>query len=263
MFLPDYHIHTARCGHARGTVAEYIEQAIAKGLPAIGFADHLPMYWLSERDRDPGIAMHMKELAGYMEEIEHNRKHHADLEIMLGIEADFIPGYEKELSVLLDSFPFDYVLGSVHFIDGWGFDNPDYLAEYEHKDIDELYEKYFTLVQQAATSGLFDIIAHPDLIKKFGFRSVKDLTAIYEATVRICAQEGVALEVNTAGLRVPAQEIYPSLALLKLCKKSGVRISTGSDAHEPHLVGYAFDQAKHLLQAAGYEDLFIIKGRDR
>jgi len=153
---------------------------------------------------------------------------------------------------VLDSFPFDYVLGSVHYIDGWGFDNPEYIDRYDKIDINDLYRKYFGLVQQAARSGLFNAMAHPDLVKKFGYRPLKGVEVLYDETARAFAEAGVCVEINTAGLRVPVEEIYPSLILLKACRNHGVPVTAGSDAHAPELVGRGFDMVLELLKTANY-----------
>ncbi|WP_347488342.1 histidinol-phosphatase HisJ family protein [Desulfoscipio sp. XC116] len=258
MLLPDYHIHTARCGHARGEMWEYVERALELGLPEIGFADHIPMYWLSEKDRDPGIAMSLDILAEYVNEVEILRAAYPHIPIKLGIEADYIPGFEGELKKILGRYQFDYVLGSVHFIDGWGFDNPAYLDKYKHIDIDGLFRQYFSLVRQAARSGLFNVLAHPDLIKKFGYRPQGDLREVYDKTARTFAEAGVCAEVNTAGLRVPAREIYPALGLLQACRNYAVPVTTGSDAHEPGQVGYQFKSVRYFLQKAGYAKVLFL-----
>ncbi len=255
MLLPDYHIHTARCGHAKGAMWEYVEKALALRLPEIGFADHIPMYWLNDQDRDPGIAMSFEGLAEYVAEVEKLRVVYPSIPIRLGIEADYMPDFEMELKKVLDQYSFDYVLGSVHYIDGWGFDNPAYLEKYKHINIDELYYQYFSLVQQAARSGLFHVLSHPDLIKKFGYRPKADLQEAYDKTARAFAEAGVGMEINTAGLRVPAKEIYPALGLLQACKNYAVPVTTGSDAHEPGQVGFAFDSVRCLLEEVGYTEV--------
>jgi histidinol-phosphatase (PHP family) len=231
---------------------EYVERAVELGLPEIGFADHIPMYWLEEKERDPEIAMSFEELPGYVAEVEKLRAAYPGISIKLGIEADYIPGCEDELKRILDAHPFDYVLGSVHFIDGWGFDNPAYIDRYRHCDIDVLYRRYFQLLQQAAGSGLFNVMAHPDLVKKFGYRPRAGLEKLYEETARVFAETGVCVEINTAGLRAPVEEIYPSFGFLQVCRNYGVPVTTGSDAHVPEQVGYQFDKALELITKLGY-----------
>lgn len=251
----DYHIHTKMCGHATGEMEEYVVRALEKGLDEIGFSDHIPMYFLPMAERDASIAMKEEELPLYVEKVRMIQKKFAPFKVKLGIEADFAPGMEQTLKNMIEPYDFDYILGSTHFIDGWGFDNPDLVHEYEHKNLDELYVKYFMLVEQTAQSGLFDIIAHPDLIKKFGFRPKKNLDALYEKTVKTIAESNVCVEVNTAGLRVPAEEIYPTFRFLELCRKYNVGVTLGSDAHCPGQVGWGFDKAVQLIKNAGYDQV--------
>lgn len=261
--LPDLHWHTRRCGHAGGQMEEFVAAARRAGITHGGFADHIPIYWLPPEQRDPGLAMAAEELPRYVRRVRQLQDENPDLDLALGIEADYIPGFEGHLAGLLTGYSFDYVTGSVHYLDGWGFDNPALVAEYAQKDVDELYRQYFTLVQRAAASGLFDVLAHPDLIKKFGYRPRRDLTPLYEETARVLAQSGICLEVNTAGLVAPVQEIYPALEMLKLCRQYGVPVTTGSDAHQPQQVGRGMSVALSWLQLAGYREVAVFKARRR
>ncbi len=259
--FPDYHCHTNLCGHASGEMEDYIAAALLKGLQELGFSDHLPMYWLPESERNPGLAMSEQELPLYVEKVIKLQKKYSDLSIKLGIEADYIPGNNMELNRLLEMYPFDYVLGSVHFVNGWAVDSPANKNDYEHLNIDEIYTDYFSYLQIAARSGLFNIMAHPDLIKKFGYRPKKNLASLYEQTAEIFAKSGVCAEVNTAGLRYPAREIYPSLELLRLFKKYGVAVTVGSDAHFPEQVGEDWEEAALYLKEAGYRETAVFSGR--
>jgi len=259
--LPDYHMHTWRCGHATGEMEEYVQAARSLGLKEIGFTDHFPMYWLPEAQRDRSLAMAEDELVSYLREVRALQEKTPDLVIRLGIEADYIAGREEELSKLLSPFDFDYIIGSVHCLNGWAFDNPAHLDEYSRRDIDEVYREYFLLLQKAACSGLFNIMAHPDLVKKFGYRPKADPRPWYEETARVFSQAGVCVEINTAGLRWPAGEIYPALDFLKACRKFNVPVTVGSDAHSPTQVGYGRKQACTLLTATGYREVATFQNR--
>jgi len=259
----DYHIHTRMCGHAVGEMEEYVEQAIAKGLREIGFADHAPMYFFPVEKRDLSIAMREEELADYVAGVREVQKKYRPFPIKLGIEADYTAGMEDKLAAILNKYDFDYVLGSVHFLNGWGFDNSRYIDEYAKWEMNELYEVYFSTLSQAAESGLFDILAHPDLIKKFGFKPDMDLVPLYEKTVKKIAKSGTCIEINTAGLRVPAGEIYPSLKFLEICRSYGVPVSLGSDAHKPEQVGYNFGDAVDMLKAAGYSEVVTFTTKNK
>jgi len=259
----DYHLHTFRCGHARGRMADYVRAARKRGLREIGFADHVPLYFCPPERRPSGLAMTESELPQYVDDVLALRAANPDLPVRLGIEADFVPGREAELAALLSGYPFDYVLGSVHYIDGWGFDQTELLDGYRNWDPDALYRRYFLLVQEAARSGLFDVLAHPDLLKKFGCRPGGDLTALYRETASVIAGSGIGVEVNTAGLRAPVAEIYPHPAFLAACRELNIPVTLGSDAHRPEEVGFGYHAAVALLRRAGYDRLAVFQERRR
>jgi histidinol-phosphatase (PHP family) len=261
--LADYHVHTRRCGHATGKTAEYVQKARHKGLREIGFTDHIPQYFLPEKVRDSSLAMGEGELGAYVAEVLALGAGCGDITVKLGIEADYSPGHEGALKAILEGYPFDYVLGSVHYINGWGFDNPVHIDGYAGKDIDALYGVYFELVQRMAASGLFDVVAHPDLVKKFGYRPHGDVVPLYKRTVRSIAAADMAVEVNTAGLRQPAREIYPAPAFLAICFEYGVPVVLGSDAHRPDDVGRDFEAVAALLRRVGYRETASFEGRRR
>lgn len=259
----DYHIHTKMCGHAYGEMEEYVAAAQRKGLREIGFADHVPMYFLAPEQRDLSIAMKEEELPLYVEQVREMQAKFHPFNVKLGLEADFTPGMENELAAILEAYDFDYVLGSIHYIDGWGYDNSQYISEYDKWDLYELYRRYFTILGQAAASGLFDTLAHPDLIKKFGFSPQADIAPLYAGAVQKIAEAGVCIEVNTAGLRAPAGEIYPQIKFLELCRKNRVPVTLGSDAHHPEQVGAGFKEAMELLRTVGYREVVTFSGRKR
>ncbi len=261
--LVDYHIHTSRCGHAVGTMEEYVEQALAVGLSEMGFSDHLFLYFQPPDRRDPSLAMDEKELPKYVESVLRLRDRYPQIPIRLGIEADYYPEYEDYLREILERYPWDYVYGSVHFIGDWGFDDPHYVARYALWDIDELYARYFDLVKDAAATGLFDVMGHLDVIKKFGHRPKGDVRLLYCQVAAALKDTGVAIEVSTAGLRKPVGEIYPGPSLLADCRRLGVPATLGSDSHTPSEVGIHFDQATEALRAAGYTEIVRFQGRKR
>lgn len=257
--LVDYHMHTVRCGHAEGRMEEYAARALEMGLREIGFSDHSPMLHME----DATLAMSLEELPLYVREVGEVRARFPQLPIRLGIEVDYIPGYEERLSYLLAEYPFDYVMGSLHFVDGWGFDDPRNLDGYEGRDLFHLWRRYFELLGDAAESGLFDVLAHPDLIKKFGYRPRDDVTHLYQDCLDRVAAAGVAVEVSTAGLRKPVGEMYPGEVFLRLCRDRGIAVTLGSDAHRPGEVGDRFEEALHLLQRVGYREVAVYEARVR
>ncbi|MDA8236009.1 MAG: histidinol-phosphatase HisJ family protein [Clostridia bacterium] len=261
--LVDYHIHTELCGHAQGDMEEYVQAAIDRGLVEMGFNDHLPMYFRPVAQRDATIAMAEEEVPGYLERVRQLAQTYPEIKIKAGMEADYIPGVEPQLKEILARYQLDYVYGSIHFLDGWGFDDSRFLDGYNKWDISELYGFYFNTLQKAAASGLFDVLGHPDLIKKFGYRPPQPLDALLEETVRSIGSSGVAIELNTAGWRVKAQEQYPSVRFLEFCHHYGVPVTLGSDAHKPEQVAYEFNRAAALLRDIGFTQLATFKARQR
>ncbi|MCE5203231.1 MAG: histidinol-phosphatase HisJ family protein [Coriobacteriales bacterium] len=260
----DLHIHTARCRHGLGTVAEYVDAAREVGATTIAFTEHLPLPDALLR-ADPaamGYAMPASELPAYVDEVLRAREAAGSTggpEVLLGIEVDLHPGNEDHVRTLVDSYPFDLVLGSVHYIDGWAFDDPSRTEGYTGWDIAKLWERYFDDVVRAASTGLADVIAHADLIKKFGYVPHGDLRPFYAEAAEAFAAAGCVVEVNTAGLRKPCAELYPSDAFLRELRKAGVRVTVGSDAHAPCDVCTGYSQAVDALRRAGYESIVVLR----
>jgi histidinol-phosphatase (PHP family) len=192
-----------------------------------------------------------------------------DTDLRLGIEADFIPGAEDRMANLLDAHDFDYVVGSVHFLSDHALDMDDYSVWNTGRDPEEIWRGYFRALGEAARSGLFDILAHPDLVKVWGSNRRDrplpegDLRRYYELALDGIAESGVAIEVSTAGLRKHAQEIYPAPAFLQMCVEAGAPVALSSDAHRPEDVGASYDQALELLSSAGVQELCVFEHRRR
>jgi histidinol-phosphatase (PHP family) len=257
--IVDYHMHTPLCGHAVGEPKEYAEAALEAGLEEIGFSDHAPFVHYE----DPGITMNIKQLPEYYQMIEDVRKKYSNcLRVKIGIEADFIPGYEDKTKAILDDYPYDYVIGSIHFIKDWGFDNPEELKKWDEQDIDQVYRDYYELLRQSAQSGMYDIMGHVDLVKKFGHRSTQDFVDDIKKTALAFKECGVAIEINTSGLRKPVKEMYPALLNLKIYAEAGVPLTFGSDSHNPKDVGKGFEQAMIMAREAGYSEYVLFKGRE-
>lgn len=262
--LVDYHVHTARCGHAVGPMERYVERAIQAGIRELGFSDHLFLYWQPPDQRDPELGMAEWELDYYVADVIRCRERYAgDVTIRLSTEADFVPGHERTLERILARYDWDYLVGSVHFVDGWGFDDSRYLAGYDGWDIDALYSRYFDLVGQSAETGFFDVIGHADLVKKFGHLPRADQAANHADLAGRLARSGVCVEVNTAGLRKPCAELYPSLGLLRAFREAGVPATFGSDAHAPEEVAADLGAASTHLRDAGYEGYLTFAARKR
>lgn len=262
----DLHMHTSRCRHAEGALEEFVAAARGAGIATIAFTDHLPLPAdLLERDPHAAeYAMPEDELDAYVGDVLAVQAAAAEAggpEVLLGIEADLHPGNEAHVRRLLARHAFDVVLGSVHFVDGWAFDDPDRRDGYAEWDVRALWERYFDDLAAAAVSGLADVIGHADLVKKFGYVPEGNLATFYERAAAAFAAVGVAVEVNTAGLRKPCAELYPSPGFLRALRSAGVRVTTGSDAHRPAEVGAGFAEARSALLAAGYDRVTVFRNR--
>lgn len=252
----DLHIHTCLCGHARGEAEEYIEEALKKGLSILGFSDHLPHNHIPPLSPFTHLAMDERTLPHYVEEILTLReKYRGSLEILLGIEADYYPGYEEETVRLLESYPFDYVIGSIHVLGDWLFDSPRFLHEWQRREVNGVYEEYYGVLKKLARTGLFNIVGHFDLPKKFSYRPSNSFEEIITDLARDINRAGMVVELNTSGLRYAAGEIYPSLDIVKILREEGVSITLGSDAHRPVEVGENFDLSINIARSLDFPSL--------
>jgi histidinol-phosphatase (PHP family) len=252
MSLPaDYHMHTPLCRHAVGEPVEYARQAVAVGLAEIGFSDHSPM----RRDNFDNWRMNFSQLDAYVEKVRKAQRDFPQLTIRLALEVDYLPGHEDWIRELAARHPWDYFIGSVHYVsDSWAIDDPQKLSEWKHRDSFEVWSAYFERLTMAAESKLFEIIGHADLPKKFGHRPTRDCTPLYELFLAAAKKSGCAIELNTAGLRKDCREIYPGREILQLAFQNGVPITFGSDAHAPAEVGMNFAEAVQLARSAGYRE---------
>ncbi len=255
----DYHMHTSRCDHADGEMTDYVRKAISCELDEMGFSDHLPLH--GDRGKELGLAMALAELPDYVNDVLELRKLFPEIRIKLGIEADYTPDSVSYTKDLLKEHDFDYVIGSVHYIGEWAFDHPGERKTWDSKDVDLVYKEYFELLRKSARTLLFDIIGHCDLVKKFGNRPNHELLEDLENTAKVFKECGVAVEINTSGLRKPVNEIYPSCEILKVYKRFDIPIVFGSDAHTPGDVGRDFDKAISLAAEAGYDEYVTFENR--
>jgi len=247
--IADYHIHTPLCRHATGEPPAYAARALAIGLTEIGFSDHSPM----RQDDFDNWRMRLDQLGGYVEDVRRAQQDHPDLQIRLALEVDYLPGQEDWIRDLAGRYPWDYFIGSVHYVsDGWAVDNPEQISRWKDADPLEVWTLYFERLTQAAASGLFDIIGHADLPKKFGIRPRQDCAPLYRRFLEAVNARHSAIELNTAGLRKECREIYPGRAFLELAAAMKVPITFGSDAHAPGEVGHAFGEAVALARSVGY-----------
>jgi histidinol-phosphatase (PHP family) len=246
---PDYHMHTPACCHAVGEPTEYAAHAVKLGFTEIGFSDHSPM----QRDDFDDWRMRLDQLDEYVAKVRVAQKDFPGLVIRLALEVDYLPGHEAWIKELAGRHPWDYFIGSVHYVsDSWAIDNPKHISQWKERDPFDVWATYFDRLGQAAESGLFEIVGHADLPKKFNIYPKQDCAPLYERFLERAAASDVAIELNTAGLRKDCREIYPCRGLLEIAAWKKVPITFGSDAHAPGEVGSDFSLALDLAKSVGY-----------
>jgi histidinol-phosphatase (PHP family) len=270
--LTDYHVHLRPDDRGDGSaeadaftvenVGRYREVADRAGIAELGVAEHVYRfrqalavwdhpYWLESANDD------IESYCAFVRE---------ETDLRLGLEVDFVPGREDRTQNLIDRCELDFVVGSVHFLG-------DLAVDWERFDIwqrasspEAVWTRYFETLAAAARSGLFDILAHPDLVKRWGSSRPTpsgDLRRYYEPALEAIAETQVAVEVATAGLSKPIGEIYPAPAFLAGAVETGAPVALSSDAHRPDEVGFGYDRALELLHAAGVRELAVFEARTR
>ncbi len=249
--LVDYHTHTPLCRHAEGEPEAFIEAAISAKLAEYGISDHAPA--LPEPFDD--WRMLKSELPDYHLWIEKARAH-ADHRIIVksGLECDWIQGCEAWIEELSASHPWDYLIGSVHYLKDWDFDNPKWLGRWAETDLEATWARYWKEYVTMVNSGLFDIMGHPDLIKKFGFHPQGDLRRFYEPVIQAMVDQGVAFELNTAGWFKKCAEQYPAHPFLEMAAEAQIPVLISSDAHRPNEVARKFPEALQLVNEVGIQN---------
>lgn len=253
-------MHTPLCRHAKGEPVELAQEAVKAGLKEIGFSDHSPM----ARDDFDDWRMLDRELDAYVANVEAARRAFPHLTIKLSLEVDYLPGHEDWIRSLARRHPWDYLIGAVHYVsESWAVDSPFQLAKWKDREPLEVWTAYFDRLTMAARSGLFDIIAHTDLCKKFCIYPKEDWTPLVTNFLSSAKSSDVAIELNTAGLRKDCREIYPSQKIIDMAYQAGVPITFGSDAHAPEEVGMNFAEALASAKKAGYRESCLFSRRVR
>ncbi len=254
--MVDLHNHTPLCNHAQGKPQEYIKNAIKKGIKIYGFADHAPMEF------DKKYRMSFNDMKNYENEINSLKKQYKDkIKILLGYEVDFTPTKYLDKRVLTADV--DYLIGSVHFLDNWGFDNPEFIKEWEDRDVDDVYKEYFEYIEKMASSKLFQIVGHIDLVKVFGHKPKKNIKDIAKNAIKAIKKANMAVEINTAGLRKPVKELYPSDELFEMIIDEGIDITLSSDAHSPEQVGFGYEVALEKLKKFSVNKLVYFEKKQK
>jgi len=250
------HLHTVRCNHASGTVAEMAAAAHAAGLREIGFAEHGPLPQPIDDWR-----LDLLDLPLYQAEIEAARSEFPDMPIRFGLELDYLPQFKDFYADLHDVAPFDFLIISVHYIGDWNFDWDRYIDGYNHRDIDDIYRSYYALVREAVAHGVGDIVGHLDLPKRFGHRPSDAIREEAEKTLEVIAGAGLVLELNTAGLLEKVQEVYPEDWIVRRAVELGIPFTLGTDAHDPANVDTGLEWAVRYLHKLGVREVATFERR--
>jgi histidinol-phosphatase (PHP family) len=269
--LVDCHTHLQPHGQRppidRARIDLYVEAGRARGITTVAVTEHLFRFreaydllvgWWDD-DPDHALAALAKQywddhvslsVADYVRTVEEAKS--AGASVLLGLEMDWIHGKEEQLRSFLAPYDWDIVLGSVHYIGAWGFDDPRFIDEWSKRDVDGAWDDYARLVGELAQTRLADVLAHPDLPKVFGHRP-RDETPLHDAILAAASEHGIAVELNSNGIR-RCKEIYPAMPLLERAHVAGVPITLGSDAHTPDRVGANFDDLLAWARRAGYAE---------
>lgn len=208
--------------------------------------------------------MEAAELPAYFERITRAKRHAAGrIPVRAGLECDWVKGCKPWIAELERCYPWDYLIGAVHYLGDWNFDHPKWLGRWGECDADAVWAHYWKTYAEMAESGLFDILAHPDLVKKFGRFPGGDLDRFYEPAIDAIAASGAVIELNTAGLHKPCAEVYPAPRFLELACSAGIGLVISSDAHAPGEVGRDFLVATALAKSVGYHELTLFDKRQR
>lgn len=268
--LTDYHVHLRPDGDGTpaseyftaANASRYREAAEQRGIAELGASEHVYRFrqaldvWQHPFWRENAH----DDLDAYCDFV-------AEQGLKVGVEADFVPGTEDRMANLLDGRPWDYVIGSVHFVGDEAVDHPDWdIWSARSADPEKIWRRYFEWLGEAARSGLFDILAHPDLVKVWGAdrpRPDGDLRRFYELAIDGIAESEIAVEVSTAGLRKPVGERYPAEPFLAMCLEAGCPVALSSDAHVPEHLGFEYEPTVAWLVDQGVRELCVFEGRER
>jgi histidinol-phosphatase (PHP family) len=268
--LTDYHLHL-RPDDLDASADEYFTQenferyratASERGIAELGVSEHVYRFEQAlDIWRHPfWVSYATDDLDAYCAFVREQT------DLRLGIEADFVPGAEDRTANLLQARDFDYVVGSVHFVREGAVDMDDYSVWDSGRSVEQIWQRYFQTIGEAARSGLFDVLAHPDLVKVWGSERPLpegDLRRYYELALDGIADSGIAVEVSTAGLRKRVAELYPAPAFLEMCLEAGAPVALSSDAHRPQDIGADYDRALELLGKLGVGELCVFERRQR
>ncbi|MEK8127786.1 histidinol-phosphatase [Paenibacillus filicis] len=256
----DLHTHHERCGHAVGTIRDYVEAGIRHGLQVIGISDHSPYFASPEDHAQPGITMPKSEFARYIDEVLKLKAEYAGrIDVLLGVESDFFPEHAEVYKAVYAQYPFDYIIGSVHLSGGVSIFNRKRWKGLSEAEQVEQKNIYYDLIEQSARSGMFQILGHIDAMRGFypAFADIK--TEAVDRTLKVIGEIGVAIEINTSGKTKDCGGWYPIHEVLERAFHFNVPVTFGSDAHVPDRVGDDWDEVAATLKGIGYKEWVYFK----
>ena len=259
--IVDYHTHNRLCRHAQGDLEEYVQAAIRLGLDEIGCTDHAPLPGNYDARHRMTVEEFYSDYAPSVSEL--TQKYARKIRIRRAIEIDHLDWATDWDQKFIAENDFDFVLGSVHFIGPLGQEKPLFGPEYGQHELESLYEGYYLAIADSAKSGMFDIISHCDIVKKFGPCSSKRVDELTREAMTQIKKSGICIEINTSGLRKPEKETYPGERILAIARELQIPLTIGSDAHTPEDVGRDFDAIVDLVEAYGRGKISVFDKRQR
>jgi histidinol-phosphatase (PHP family) len=268
--LTDYHVHLRP--DEPGTTFErfmttdnaeiYRRAATEKGIAELGVSEHVYRFTqaLDVWQHELWVESATDDIDAYVEFVR------GSTDLKLGIEADFIPGREEQMRDLLDAHDWDYIIGSIHFLGDGALDYEKYDVWNSGRSADHIWSTYFKWLGELAATGMYDVLAHHDLVKHWGTERPlpdKDPRFYYELAMGPIAESGIAIEVSTAGLRKPVGELYPDRVFLEMALDAGNPIALSSDAHLPQQLGFGYQEALQVLEDVGVKEIVVFEGREK
>lgn len=259
----DFHTHNERCGHATGTIRDYIEAAVENGLDMVGISDHSPHFYSSEDHLLPRTTMPKSEFANYVDEVLRLKEEYKNkIDVLLGVESDYFPERMDFYKQEYNKYPLDYIIGSVHFLDDSSIFDKKVWERLTKNEKIKRQEYYYHLIQQSAKSGMFHILGHIDCMKT-AYRSFSDLPkGIIDETLQVIAKHDVSIEINTSGAHKGCGW-YPTDSILERALHFGVDVTFGSDSHVPERVGDEFEDVQTKLKEIGYDKWCYFKKQEK
>ena len=259
--IVDYHTHTELCRHAHGGVEQYVQRALELRFDEVGCSDHAPLPGNYDAQHRMTLEEYYSQYAPDVTEV--IEKYRNRIRVKRGIECDFLDWAAEWNSKFVAENDFDFVIGSVHFVGPRGEEKPLFGREYEEGEIEALYEGYFLEIAKSAKAGLFDIVAHCDIVKKFGPFSSRRVDELQWEALSQIKKADCCVEINTSRLRKPEHETYPGEKILALARDLRIPLTIGSDAHDPDHVGMDFNSAIDLVRKYGSGKISVFEKRQR